>query len=131
MIRPFAASALCALFGIQPAWADEAAANSKSRREPQFENEYVKAWKTIIMPNQPIALHRHDKGRAVIALKGGKLNVVDENGKVINTYDWESGKAYWLDADPQGEMHGDVNGTNEPIEVIVVETKGPPSPATQ
>jgi quercetin dioxygenase-like cupin family protein len=113
---------------VQPAWADDGM-NNRSRREPQFENEHVKAWKTIILPNQPIALHRHDKGRTVIALKGGELKVVDESGKVTNTYHWETGNAYWLDADPQGEMHGDVNETDEPIEVIVVEMKSPPEQA--
>jgi hypothetical protein len=34
----------------------------------QFENEHLKVWKTIILPNQPLNLHRHDHGRALIAL---------------------------------------------------------------
>ena len=34
---------------------------------------------------------------------------------------WEDGKAYWLDADPPGELHGDVNRGADPIEVIVLE----------
>ncbi len=74
----------------------------KSRREPQFENEHVKVWKSIILPNQPLSLHRHEHGRALIALKGGTLKVVDEAGKTIDTYVWEDGKAYWLDKDPPG-----------------------------
>jgi hypothetical protein len=94
---------------------------SATRREPQFENEYVKAWKSIIMPDQPLKLHRHDNGRALIALSGGPLDVVDKDGMVLHTYNWEKGKAYWLAADPQGEMHADVNRTGVPIEVIVVE----------
>jgi hypothetical protein len=49
--------------------------------------------------------------------------VVDTAGKVINTYHWERGKAYWLDADPAGQTHADVNRTTSPIEVIVVELK--------
>jgi hypothetical protein len=36
---------------------------------------------------------------------------------------WESGKAYWLDADPAGTQHGDLNKGKEPMEVIVVELK--------
>jgi hypothetical protein len=36
---------------------------------------------------------------------------------------WETGKAYWLSADPPGEQHGDLNRTSEPIEVIVVEMR--------
>ena len=95
----------------------------QSRREPQFENEHVKVWKSIIVPNQPLRLHRHDHGRALIALKGGKLKVVDESGETVDTYEWEDGKAYWLDADPPDEQHGDLNEGPETMEVIVVELK--------
>ena len=94
-----------------------------TRREPQFENDHVKSWKSIIMPRQPLSQHRHDHGRALIALTDGQLKVIDKDGKVVNTYNWESGKAYWLDADPPGETHADVNETSKPIEVIVVELK--------
>ena len=36
---------------------------------------------------------------------------------------WESGSAYWLDADPPGGFHGDVNRGPDPIEVIVLDFK--------
>jgi hypothetical protein len=94
---------------------------SGTRREPQFENAQVKVWKSIIMPHQPLVLHRHEHGRALIALTDGELKVVDQHGATITTYHWERGKAYWLDADPPGHMHADVNETTQPIEVIVVE----------
>jgi hypothetical protein len=81
----------------------------------------VKVWKSIILPNQPLTLHRHEHGRALIALKGGTLKVVDEAGKTVDTYVWEDGKAYWLDKDPPGKMHGDVNEGPGTVEVIVVE----------
>jgi hypothetical protein len=96
---------------------------STSRREPQFDNENVRVWKTIIMPNQPLALHRHEFGRTIVALKGGTLDVVDGSGKTMKQMVWETGKAYWLDKDPAGEMHGDMNRGKEPIEVIVVEMR--------
>ena len=96
---------------------------SATRREPQFENEHVKVWKSIIMPNQPLALHRHDHGRALIALTDGPLDVTDATGKTMSTYKWEKGKAYWLGADPPGTTHADVNRLDRPIEVIVVELK--------
>ena len=92
-----------------------------TRREPQFENGSVRVWKSIIMPNQPLALHRHDHGRTIVALKGGTLDVVDKDGKTMQQMVWETGKAYWLDADPPNQQHGDLNRTKEPIEVIVVE----------
>src|SRR4029453_13745183 len=67
-----------------------------SRREPQFENSEVQVWKSIVMPSQPLPLPRHDHGRALISLNGGMLNVVDGNGKVMDTYKLEAGKAMWL-----------------------------------
>lgn len=96
---------------------------STTRREPQFENEHMKVWKSIILPNQPLTLHRHDHGRALIALTDGPLDVVNGDGKTLSTYKWEKGKAYWLGADPKGETHADVNRLDRPIEVIVVELK--------
>jgi len=96
---------------------------SQTRREPQFENENVRVWKSIIMPNQPLSLHRHEFGRTIVALKGGTLDVVDANGKTTKKVVWETGKAYWLDKDPAGEQHGDINRGTQPIEVIVVEMR--------
>ena len=94
-----------------------------SRREPQFENSELKVWKSIIMPNQPLALHRHEHGRAAVVLKGGNLDVVDAKGVTKDTYQWETGKAYWLDAAPAGTQHGDMNRGKESIEVVIVELK--------
>ena len=94
-----------------------------SRREPQFENSDVRVWKSIIMPNQPLALHRHDHGRTIVTLKGGTLDVVDAKGATMEKMTWETGKAYWLDADKAGTQHGDLNKGKESMEVIVVELK--------
>ena len=92
-------------------------------RTPQFENEHVTVWKSVIVPNQPLEMHRHDNPRAIIALKGGTLTVVNDSGE-RHDMTWETGKAYWLEADPPGELHGDVNEGPEPVEVIVVQLKG-------
>jgi hypothetical protein len=108
------AAGVAALAGQQPAL---------TRREPQFENEQVQVWKSIIMPNQPLALHRHDFGRTIVALKGGTLDIVDAKGETVKKLTWETGKAYWLDKDPAGEQHGDMNRGTEPIEVIVVQLR--------
>ncbi|MEO7156624.1 MAG: hypothetical protein ABI039_03620 [Vicinamibacterales bacterium] len=96
---------------------------SASRREPQFENTDVQVWKSIVAPKQPLALHRHDHGRALISLNGGTLNVVDGTGKVMDTYKLEAGKAMWLEADKAGTQHADVNPGTSPVEVIVVQLK--------
>jgi quercetin dioxygenase-like cupin family protein len=115
------ACTLSFIAGASAMWAQQQA--QATRREPQFENDHVRAWKSIILPRQPLSQHRHEHGRALIALTDGQLKVVDKDGKTVHTYNWESGKAYWLDADPPGQTHADVNDTSKPIEVIVVELK--------
>lgn len=97
--------------------------SAQTRREPQFDNDSVRVWKSIIMPNQPLTQHRHEHGRALIALTDGQLRVVDQKGTTINTYDWKAGRAYWLGVDPPGQTHADVNDTDKPIEVIVVQLR--------
>ena len=111
-------SVLCAsviVVALQPLTA-------QTRREPQFDNDQVKVWKSTILPNQPLSLHRHDHARTIVALRGGTLDVVDGQGKTLTKLTWESGKAYWLEADPPGQQHADVNKGTAPIEVMVIES---------
>lgn len=102
-------------------WAQQQA--QTSRREDQFENDEMKAWKTTVLPKQPLALHRHEHGRALVALTDGVLQVTDKNGKVLDTYNLKAGKAMWLSKDPPGQMHADVNPGTKPVKVIVVQLK--------
>jgi hypothetical protein len=95
---------------------------SGTTRIPQFENEHVKVWKSVIVPNAPLTLHRHEHGRTIVALVGGDLKIVKESGQTTVAH-WETGKAYWLAPDPPGEMHKDINDTGKTIEVMVVEMK--------
>ena len=55
---------------------------AKTERFPQFENDEVKVWKTVVQPHVPLPLHRHDHGRVIIALSGGTMNVVSSKGEV-------------------------------------------------
>jgi beta-alanine degradation protein BauB len=91
-----------------------------SKRIPQFENDQVKVWKSIVMPNAPLALHRHDHPRVIIALSGGTMKIVTQSG-TTEVHQWDTGKAYWLPANTPGELHTDVNAGTQPIEVMVVE----------
>ena len=92
----------------------------KTQRFPQFENPTVKVWKTVVMPNQPLAMHHHDHPRVIIALTGGTMNIVDPSGN-IEPHVWETGKAYWLPAMPPNTLHSDINAGQKPMEVMVVE----------
>ncbi|HXH05286.1 MAG TPA: hypothetical protein VNI83_01730 [Vicinamibacterales bacterium] len=93
-----------------------------TRRIPQFENDRVRVWKSVIAPRQPLAMHRHDHPRVLVVLKGGRVRIVEEGG-ASRTVTWETGRAYWLPADPPGTRHADVNEGEEPIEVMVIELR--------
>jgi quercetin dioxygenase-like cupin family protein len=93
---------------------------TQTGREPQFENAEVKVWKSVVLPHSPLPLHRHEHPRVIIALTGGTMQIVEENGST-ETHDWKTGKAYWLPANAPGTRHQDVNVGDKPIEVMVVE----------
>ncbi len=116
----FACSVLSVFFGGSVIWASQQA---QTHREDQFENDQMKVWKTTVMPGAPLTLHRHEHGRALVALTDGQLKVKDKNGKVLDTYNLKAGKAIWLGVDPPGQMHTDANDGNKPIDVIVVQLK--------
>src|SRR5271154_7043598 len=95
---------------------------SPTQRTPQFENAAVSGWKTVVMPNAPLTIHTHQHPRVIIALSGGTMKVVNEDG-TSETHKWETGKAYWLLAEEGKKRHADVNQDSKPIEVMVVELK--------
>ncbi|MBA2367982.1 MAG: hypothetical protein H0V82_03040 [Candidatus Protochlamydia sp.] len=82
----------------------------------------MRVWKTVIMPHQPLKMHRHDCSRVIVGLKGGSLTKIEETGEKSQLV-FETGKAYWLNEDLPNTLHSDINESNEPIEVMVVEIK--------
>ena len=95
---------------------------SQAQRIPQFENEDVKVWKTTVMPNAPLAMHTHDHPRVIVALSGGTMKIVNEDG-TSEVHQWDTGKAYWLSLEEGRRRHADANQGDKPIEVMVVELK--------
>jgi hypothetical protein len=93
-----------------------------AQRTPQFENENVAVWKTVVPPNAPLTMHTHQHPRVIIALTGGTMKVVYEDG-TSEMHNWETGKAYWLPTSEGLKRHADVNTGSKPIEVMVVELK--------
>jgi len=101
---------------------EESSRIQETFRELEFENETVRVWKTTIYPNSPLKMHRHEKPRLIIALNGGTLKKITERGEI--TYlRFDTGRPVWMDADPPGELHADVNESDAPIVVLVVEMK--------
>ena len=113
---------LLALVAVTSAGVALAAQQPQTQRIPQFENDDVKVWKSIVVPNAPLPLHRHDHPRIITALVGGTMKIVQQDGS-SETHVWETGKSYWLPANAPGTMHTDVNAGDKPIEVMVVELK--------
>jgi beta-alanine degradation protein BauB len=93
---------------------------AQTGRESQFDNDEVKVWKSVILPNSPLPMHRHDHPRVIIALNGGTMKIAEDTG-ASETHEWKTGKAYWLPANPPGTHHQDINIGDKPIEVMVVE----------
>lgn len=113
---------LCSLITCGVVSASESPESKGTYRVLQFENDFVKVWKTVIMPHQPLKMHRHDCSRVIVGLKGGTLTKIEETGETSPLV-FETGKAYWLTEDPLGTLHGDVNESDDPIEVMVIECK--------
>ena len=93
---------------------------AKTQRFPQFDNDAVKVWKSVVLPNAPLNMHRHEHPRVIVALQGGTMKIVEQSG-ASEEHVWETGHAYWLPANPPNTMHSDVNAGDKPIEVMVVE----------
>jgi len=98
------------------------APQTAAQRTPQFENDDVAVWKTVVSPNAPLTMHTHQHPRVIVALKGGTMKVQYEDG-TSESHTWETGKSYWLPASEGMKRHADVNTGPQPIEVMVVELK--------
>jgi quercetin dioxygenase-like cupin family protein len=110
--------------GVLIGWVGHGEAGDRSQTLiPQFDNAAVTVWKTILAPHEKLGMHRHEHGRVVVALKGGTLTIPQDDGgshKLV----LETGRAYWLDADPPGKLHGDYNDSGQPLEMMVIEVRG-------
>jgi hypothetical protein len=95
---------------------------AQTQRFPQFENDDVRVWRSVVVPNSPLTLHRHDHARVIIPIVGGTMKIATQGGST-ETHQWDTGKAYWLPSNPPNELHADVNAGTKPIEVMVVELK--------
>ncbi len=112
---------------LQPSWSiaceQPLKSGIQSERFPQIDNKQVRTWRTIIAPNQPLKLHRHEYPRVVTVLRGGVLKSVTESGEILAVRHFKAGESYWLDADPPDQLHACVNLGLGVIEVVVTELK--------
>lgn len=92
-----------------------------TQRNVQFENDDVKVWKSIVVPNAPLTMHHHEHGRVIIPPRDDTMKKIVERSGASEAHVWESGKAYWLPAKAPNTMHADLNAGDQPIEVMVIE----------
>jgi hypothetical protein len=116
---PFLRTAILAAICLAPLTSQQ---TTDAQRTPQFENGDVKVWKTVVLPNAPLTMHTHDHARVLVALSGGTMKIVNEDG-TSETQQWDTGKAYWLSAAEGKKRHADANVGSKPIEVMVIELK--------
>jgi len=90
--------------------------------EIQTENEQVRVSKIKLSAGEEVGLHRDELPRVVIALKGGIIKRLEEDGS-INEVQFPTGEAVFLEADPIGQMHRGVNSSDSEIEIFVIELK--------
>ena len=60
--------------------------------------------------------------KAGLKASGGTMKIIEQDG-ATEQHVWETGKAYWLPANPPNTPHTDVNAGDKPIEVMVAELK--------
>ena len=93
-----------------------------THREKQCENSDVIVWKTIIEPNQPLIMHRHDHRRVVVSLTDVDLLVKNDRAQ-SHDLNMKRGPPLILLPDKPKELHCDINQSNHPMEVMVIEFK--------
>jgi len=99
-------------------------ASANTARIPQFENDKVSVWKTVIYPskNQILKMHRHERNRVLVSFSDGELKIMNNKGKV-HYLKLEKDQSYYLTKDTPNEVHSDENISRHPIQVLVIELK--------
>lgn len=88
--------------------------------EVLFENEQICVSKWKMAPGETLELHRDENPQVVIALQGGTITRIAEDGSTTNIF-LPAGQAVFQE--PDLEWHHGINASNETIEAITIELK--------
>jgi beta-alanine degradation protein BauB len=66
---------LGALFASSIFFAVHSQQSTQTQRIPLFENDDAKVWKSVITPDAPLAMHRHEHPRVIVAMTGGTMRI--------------------------------------------------------
>ena len=94
----------------------------ETKRKIFIDNPQTKVWQTIICPNQPLEYHMHRNARVVTATNSVTLLVKYKSGKQ-QTIKLKANTPTFLSKKQGLELHQDVNLSEKPIKVTVVELK--------
>ncbi len=90
--------------------------------ERQFENNQICVSKVKVLPHEKIDEHRDNYSQMIIALKGGTITRIEQDGRLIDV-EFPTGGTVFRKADPEGEVHQAVNNSSEAVELIVIQLK--------
>ncbi len=90
-----------------------------------IDNNAVRVLHAVDQPHHPGALHRHEVNRVMIYLTPGDLTVRYQDGHVDEQH-WKAGQVAWS---PAGGMHTSENVGTQPLHIVEIELKKPPSKA--
>lgn len=107
-------SFLCGLFFL--------CALSAYEYKVEVDKENVSIVRVVIFPQEEIGLHRHDYPKIAIALQGGVMTRVEEDGRESEV-EFPTGVAVYRPADPEGELHRAVNRSDQTIELLLIQIK--------
>jgi hypothetical protein len=93
--------------------------------EPLFENDQICVAHAKIQSNEEIGLHRDAYPQIIIALKGGTITRLEEDGRITDVQ-FPTGVAVARNPDPENQLHRSVNKSSQPIELMIFQLKDNP-----
>lgn len=90
--------------------------------EVRFENENVRIEWAYVYPYEEIELHRDDYQHLVIAVQGGTITRIEEDG-TIELVDFPTGMLVVRQIDPPGQYHRSYNDSPNPVELTIIQIK--------
>ena len=87
-----------------------------------FENERVRVWDLRLEPGESTGLHRHETDYFYVAIGGGSLQGVAEDGTPKSIREMADGEVVFREIDGQ-EVHEAINVGDSPWRNLVIELK--------
>lgn len=90
--------------------------------ELQFENDQVCVARVQIFPHEEIGLHRDVYPQVVVALEGGTIARLEQDGRRVDV-EFPTAVAVFRPKDPEDQLHRSVNDSDHKIDLIIIQLK--------